>query len=271
MRLAIEMARMTGVGIVCVRNSHHLGPAGYFAHMAVEHDMLGACMTGHFFGKGHTVGIAPPGSLAVMLSTNPLSFAAPCGRHPAFVLDMSTSIATNNRVEMYAQEGKPIPSGWARDASGNPTTDASAARLMSPLGGSAELGGFKGAGLAMMVSILSGVLSGAWDRVEPALADASTTESPSSNYNQPTMGHFFAAVRIDAFQPVDHFLCAMDAMIDALHAAPMSDPNDKVHYPGEIESATAAERAKNGIPINNRLFAELQGLAVQLQLELPQM
>jgi LDH2 family malate/lactate/ureidoglycolate dehydrogenase len=237
--------------------------------MAVEHGMLGACMTGHFFGKGHTVGIAPPGSLAVMLSTNPLSFAAPCGRHPAFVLDMSTSIATNNRVEMYAQEGKPIPSGWARDASGNPTTDASAARLMSPLGGSAELGGFKGAGLAMMVSILSGVLSGAWNRVEPALADPSTTESHESNYNQPTMGHFFAAVRIDNFQPVDRFRCAMDAMIDALHAAPMNDPNERVHYPGELEAATAIERATRGIPINDRLFEELSALADSLGLVIP--
>jgi L-2-hydroxycarboxylate dehydrogenase (NAD+) len=270
MRLAIDKAQSAGVGIVCVRNTHHLGPAGYFAHMAVEHGMLGACMTGHFFGKGHSIGIAPLGSLLPMLSTNPLSFAAPCGRHPPFVLDMSTSVATINRVEMRAQEGQPIPAGWACDASGNPTTDPNAARIMLPLGGTPELGGFKGAGLAMMVSILSGILSGAGARVEPALSDPIPATPQSVKYDQPTMGHFFAAVRIDAFQPLDRFRSAMDAMADALHAAPTKDPTDTVHYPGEIEFATAAERAKNGIPINERLFDELHGLAEQLELEMPQ-
>ena len=270
MRLAIDKARPTGVGIVCVRNTHHLGPAGYFTHMAVEHGMLGACMTGHFFGQGHSIGIAPLGSLLPMLSTNPLSFAAPCGRHPPFVLDMSTAVATINRVEMRAQEGQPIPAGWACDASGNPTTDPNAARIMLPLGGTPELGGYKGAGLAMMVSILSGILSGAWARVEPALSDPTPTTPQSVQYDQPTMGHFFAAVRIDAFQPLDRFCSAMDAMADALHAAPTSDPTHTVHYPGEIEFATAAERAKHGIPINDRLFDELHGLAEQLELEMPQ-
>jgi L-2-hydroxycarboxylate dehydrogenase (NAD+) len=270
MRLAIDKARPTGVGIVCVRNTHHLGPAGYFSHMAVERGMLGACMTGHFFSKGHSIGIAPLGSVLPMLSTNPLSFAAPCGRHPPFVLDMSTSVATVNRIEMRAQEGQPIPIGWACDASGNSTTDPHSARIMLPLGGTPELGGYKGAGLAMMVSILSGILSGAWARVEPSLSDTKPTSPESLRYDQPTMGHFFAAVRIDAFQPLDRFCSAMEAMADALHAAPMGDPIDTVHYPGEIEFATAVERAKNGIPIDDRLSDELHGLAEQLGLAMPQ-
>lgn len=270
MRLAIDKARPVGVGIVCVRNTHHLGPAGYFSHMAIAHGMLGACMTGHFFGKGHHIGMAPLGSILPMLSTNPLSFAAPCGRHPPFVLDMSTAVATINRVEMRAQEGQQIPAGWACDASGNPTTDPHAARIMLPLGGAPELGGYKGAGLAMMVSILSGILSGAWARVEPALSAPTLTAPQSVRYDQPTMGHFFAAVRIDAFQPLDRFRSAMDAMADALHAAPMNNPTDSVHYPGEIEIATAIERAKHGIPINKRLFDELHLLAQQLELRMPQ-
>ena len=85
------------------------------------------------------------------------------------------------------------------------------------------------------------------------------------------MGHFFAAVRIDAFQPLDRFRSAMDAMADALHAAPTNDPTDTVHYPGEIEFATAAERAQHGIPISDYLFDELQALAKQLELEMPQL
>jgi LDH2 family malate/lactate/ureidoglycolate dehydrogenase len=258
MRLAIDKARSAGVGIVCVRNTHHLGPAGYFAHMAVEHDMLGICATGHFFGKGHSIGVAPLGTSQPMFSTNPLSFAAPCGRHAPVVLDMSTSVATVNRIEMHAQEGRSIPDGWACDVNGNPTNDAEAACVLLPLGGTALLGGYKGAGLGMMVSIMSGVLSGAWRLV-----------SESGEYEQNTMGHFFAAVRIDSFQPLDVFHSAMDAMIDSLHAAPVTDPTSKVNYPGEIESVTAAERATNGIPIDDRLFAELLALASQFGLEIP--
>lgn len=272
MRLAIEKSKSTGVGIVCVRNTHHLGPAGYFAQMAVEHGMLGSCTTGHFFGDGHSIGITPLGALIPMFSTNPLSFAAPCRRHPPFVLDMSTSIATINRIEMYGHEGKPIPAGWARDVHGTPTTDANEARLVSPLGGTAELGGYKGAGLAMMVSIVSGVLSGAWAPVASrAEADHASQASPQPDrFDQPTMGHFFAAVRIDAFQPLDSFLAAMDAMIDALHATPTTDPNQKVSYPGENEFATAVDRADRGIPVNDYLFAELKALGKLLDLKFPE-
>jgi L-2-hydroxycarboxylate dehydrogenase (NAD+) len=271
MRMAIEKSRKSGVGMVCVRNTHHLGAAGFFAHMAIEHGMLGVCATGHFFGKGHSIGVAPLGSLLPMFSTNPLSFAAPCGRHAPFVLDMSTSVATVNRIEMHAQEGRSIPAGWARDADGNATTDPTTARVLAPLGGTAELGGYKGAGLGMMVSILSGVLSGAWATGKHTQAGSNSIASPSEQFDQKNMGHFFAAVQVEAFQPLDRFRSAMDAMIDALHAAPVANPNGNLCYPGEIEFATAAERTKHGIPISDRLFHELHGLAKLLGLEMPPM
>jgi LDH2 family malate/lactate/ureidoglycolate dehydrogenase len=269
MRLAIAKCRDTGVGMVCMRNAHHLGPAGYFAHMAVEHGMLGACLTGHFFGKGHTTGVAPLGSILPMFSTNPLSFAAPCGRHPAFVLDMSTAVATVNRIEMYGQEGRVLPAGWACDPSGQPTTDPLAARVLLPLGGTRELSAHKGWGLGLVVSVLSGVLSGSWARLEGAIRDAAAGVEPTPQYDQPTMGHFFAAVRVDAFQPVNTFQAAMDAMIDALHAAPTTDPYCRVCYPGEIEARTAAERGELGVPLSERLFAELHGLSDRLNIEMP--
>jgi LDH2 family malate/lactate/ureidoglycolate dehydrogenase len=269
MRVAIDKSESSGVGIVCVRNTHHLGPAGYYAHMAVRQGMIGICATGHFFGKGHSIGIAPLGTLLPMLSTNPFSFAVPCGRHPSFVLDMSTSIATINRIEMYGQQGRPIPTGWARDIQGNLTTDASAACIVAPLGGTAELGAYKGTGLAMMVSILSGVLSRAWAPLAQPVKLESRTGVGTVQYDQPTMGHFFAAVKIDSFQPLESFHAAMDAMIDALHAAPASDPSAKVSYPGEIESATAAERSTKGIPLSEYLFAELQALGMQFDLKFP--
>jgi LDH2 family malate/lactate/ureidoglycolate dehydrogenase len=266
MQLTIEKCRSAGMAMVCVRNTHHLGPAGYYAHMAVEHGMIGMCATGHFFGQGHWIGMAPPGSLAAMLSTNPLAFAAPCGRHGPFVLDMATAVATVNRLEIHGQEGRPIPAGWAEDTEGKPTTDPTKGRLLLPLGGTSELGGHKGAGLGMMVSVLSGVLSGAWASL--AAADGGD-EVAENRYDQPTMGHAFAAVRIDAFQPVEAFCTAMDAMIDALHAAPTKSPEARLCHPGEQEFATAALRREHGIPISDFLFDELCALGERLDVALP--
>lgn len=269
MRLAINKCRQSGVGLVCVRNMHHLGPAGYFAHMAVEHGMLGACLTGHFFGRGHAIGVAPLGSNVPMFSTNPLSFAAPCGRHAPFVLDMSTSIVTVNRIEMLGQAGRAIPAGWACDAAGQPTTDPAEARVLLPLGGTPELGGHKGWALGMMVSVLTGVLSGAWAGVEQASTQVDPERLERMEYDQPTMGHFFAAVQVEALQPLAAFTSAIDAMIDALHAVPTAEPNGVPRYPGELEAATAAQRSACGIPISDYLHAELQALARQFDLQLP--
>jgi LDH2 family malate/lactate/ureidoglycolate dehydrogenase len=167
---------------------------------------------------------------------------------------------------MHGQEGRTIPVGWAEDTDGNPTTDPTKGRLLLPLGGPAELGGHKGAGLGMMVSILSGVLSGAWASL--AAADAGE-EQAENRYDQPTMGHTFAAVRIDAFQPIETFRAAMDAMIDALHAAPTKSPEARLCYPGEQEFAAAAQRREHGIPMSDFLFKELCELATRLDLAFP--
>jgi LDH2 family malate/lactate/ureidoglycolate dehydrogenase len=270
-RMAIEKAQNSGVGIVCVRNTHHLGPAGYFANTATTHGMIGLCATGHFFGKGNWIGVAPPGTLLPMFSTNPFCFAAPTGRHAPFILDMATAVATVNRIELHGQLGQTIPLGWARDTQGIPSTDPETARVLAPLGGAPETGGYKGAGLGLMVSILSGVLSGAWAAIEQSTPESNATadQSASKSYDQKTMGHFFAAIRVDAFQPLDQFRAAMDAMVEALHAAPPSDAGGKVCYPGEIEAATEIERRERGIPISDYLFAELNGLAVQFKLQMP--
>jgi LDH2 family malate/lactate/ureidoglycolate dehydrogenase len=269
MTLAIEKALTLGVGIVCARNTHHLGPAGYYAAMAVENGLLGMCATGHFFGQGHHIGVAPPGTFMPMFSTNPLSFAAPCGRHAPFVLDMSTAVSTVNRIEMYAQHGQRIPHGWACDSHGIPTTDPSNACALTPLGGTPELGSYKGAGMGLMVSILSGVLSGSWSLIDSASIQGEHAAASVNTYDQKTMGHIFAALRIDLFQPVDCFRSAMDAMIDALHAAPPAVPGSNVFYPGQVEAATAVERAKSGVPTDDRLFGEILTMAERFELNMP--
>lgn len=255
MDLAICKAADTGVGIVNVRNLHHLGPAGYFANLAVRHGMLGICMTGHFFGKGHPVGVAPINGRMAMFSTNPLSFAAPCGKRPTFLLDMSTSVCPVNRAEMYGQARIPIPDGWAKDAQGRMTNDGSQGRIFYPLGAEAATGGHKGVGLAMMVSILSGVLSQGWD------LDTANSDSAETSYHQSTMGHFFAAIKVDQFMPIDRFKQAMDAFVDSIQTSLRIDPDQPIHYPGYPEHLAWQERIDLGIPIDRRLLDELQELA----------
>lgn len=254
MRLAISKAREHNVGMVAIHNTHHLGPAGYYSHLAVEEarqeGMLGVCVTGHFFGRGNEVGVAPIDGAQAMFSTNPLSFAAPCGKYPDFVLDMSTAVATVNRIEMWGQQSEAIPDGWAKDRDGIPTTNPEAAKILYPLGGGTLTGGHKGIGLSMMVSILSGVLSGGW------------SELTHDSYDQPTMGHFLAAIRIDQFMPTTQFTAAMAAFVESIQQSETMEPDQRIHYPGSQEHATMQERLQTGIPIDERLLSEFrkQGL-----------
>ena len=258
-RMAMQKARDHGIGMVAIHNTHHLGPEGYYAHLAVDQQrslgMLGVCMTGHFFGRGNEVGVAPVDGAQAMFSTNPLSFSAPCARNPDFILDMSTAVATVNRIEMLGQRGELIPSGWAKDDRGVPTNDPNAARILYPLGGETLTGGHKGIGLSMMVSILSGVLSGGWSRL---------TET---EYDQPTMGHFLAAIRIDQFMPADQFTAAMDHFVESIQQSEATAPHQTIAYPGSKEHAIAKERSQAGIPVDRRLLAELRELAESLSID----
>lgn len=269
MDLAISKARETGVGIVTVRKSHHFGAAGYFAHRAVAHDMIGLCANGYFFANGQPTAVVPFGGLLPMLSTNPLAMAAPAGSTPPFVLDMSTSVVPVNRLELMQELGRAIPPGWGHDASDEPTTDPAAVKKLLPLGGPDVLGGHKGFGMALAVQILTGVLSGAWKRdpdVSRVLGDDS---APKDGFGQEGVGHVFAAARIDAFGSVDAFKQGMDAMTTTLNQSPAAPGRDRVVIPGQIEHETEQLRRRDGIPLNEPTVVDLRALADRFELPLP--
>lgn len=255
MRLAMRKAKEHGVGIVAVNNSHHYGAAGYHAMMAVPEDMIGISLTGMLFPKGSPIGVVPTFGKQPMLSTNPIAVAAPAGVEAPFLLDMATSITPYNRVMLYREVGQAIPLGWALDENGVETTDATVAKQLLPLGGSREMGGHKGYGLAVMVEILCALLSGGWDKRE-------------DGYSQVGDGHFLMAIRIDAFRPVSDFKAGMDAMIDAFHQSPAVEGRERVMVAGEPEAKTAKRRNENGIPLPPNVAGDLVALSEQFNVPL---
>jgi LDH2 family malate/lactate/ureidoglycolate dehydrogenase len=214
--------------------------------------------------------VVPTFGRTAMLGTNPIAVAAPAGKGRPFVLDMATSTVPFGKLEVYERLEKPIPVGWAVDETGEPATDpwpvmnnlrsqAGVGGGLLPLGGAGELlGGHKGYGMALLVDILCGVLPGALyaDLVYPKAPDG--TPLPSG------IGHFFGALRVDAFRPLAEFEAAMDDLQQRLKEAPKAEGQDRVYIHGEKEFEEAERRAREGIPLSPKVFAELQEIAADL-------
>ena len=263
MECAIRKAGDAGVGVVTVRNSTHFGPAGYYAWMAVEHDMLGFASCGYLFPHGQAKAVLPFGGLMPMLSTNPLAMACPADKMPSFVLDMSTSIVPVNRIELYEEEGQPVPPDWAFDASRHPTTKPEQVHSVIPLGGATTFGGHKGYGLALASWILTSLLSGAWRTDAAPGRVLGEKPEPKYGFSQEGIGHCFAAIRLDQFGDPHTFRRGMDAMIQAINDSPPADGVPQVLVPGQDAHATQQERLRDGIPINPATMAALRSLSEQ--------
>ncbi len=257
MELAIRKARRHGVGFVAVRRSNHFGAAGCYSRMALPHGMIGLATT-----NGSVPAVVPTFGREPMFSTNPISVAVPAGRQPAFVLDMATSTVAIGKLKIAYRRDQEMPLGWALDAAGLPTTDpkvALDARLLTPLGGTRELGSHKGYGLAVLVDILSGVLAGA------TYGDRFVRHAKGGGRPPRVMdvGHFFGAIRVDRFRPSRQFGRAMDDMLLALKATPPAEGQVRVLVAGEPEVAAEADRRRNGIPLDWRVRETLRSLAAE--------
>ena len=248
MELAIEKAKVSGVGMVGVCNSRHFGMSAYYAMQALPHDMIGIAMT----NAGRQV--VPTFGSEARFGTNPICFAAPAQKELPFVIDMATTTAAAGKLEVAARRGASIPLGWALDEKAQPTTDpriAQKARLLLPLGGTREGGSHKGYGLAILVEILCGVLTGTVTAL---------------NQNQDPRGHFFAAIKIDAFRPVSEFKNDMDRLINELKSTRPIEGQERVYVAGEIEFETAKRRAEKGIPLLGSVIKGLRDVGQQLDI-----
>jgi LDH2 family malate/lactate/ureidoglycolate dehydrogenase len=257
MGLAVAKCRATGVGVVAVFNSHHFGAAGCYAKIAADRGVIGMVTSAT---RGVT--LVPTFAAEPIMGTNPLAFAAPARRNAPFQLDMATTTVAAGKVKVYKLNHKPVPSGWVVDGDGRAVTDETEAFRhvferpeggITPLGGSRELGGHKGYGLAVMVHILGGTLAGA--SFSPL---RNRTQRDSDPHN---IGHFFMAIDPGAFRDEGEFESDLDDVIDVLHGAKRADPAQPVLVAGDPERLTRAERLEQGVPVPDDLMAQLRAVA----------
>ncbi len=262
MEIAMEKAQKVGTGWISVKNSNHFGIAGFHSMLALKQDMIGISMT------NASPLVAPTWSKERMLGTNPISVAIPAGEEPAFVADFATTTAANGKLEILQRKKEPSPHGWIQDEEGRPTTDAFGVKnggALLPLGGDKIHGSHKGYCLGSIVDIFSAVLSGAsygpW--APPFVSFLPVADDMPGE----GLGHFFGAMRIDAFQPKESFKNHMDHWIKRFRSAKPVEGEDAVLIPGDPEREMENERIKNGIDLLKPVEKDLKELAEKFNLE----
>ena len=261
MDIAIEKAKIAGTGWVAVKNSNHFGIAGHHAMMALPHDMIGIAMT------NASPLVAPTFSIERLLGTNPIAVAIPANQQPPFVADFATTTAANGKLEILQRKNLNAPIGWIQTKDGKPSTDPNEAKsggALIPLGSDREHGSHKGYCLGAWVDIFSAVLSGAnygpW--VPPFVAFLNPPSDPVGE----GIGHFFGAMRVDAFRPADEFKQHMDNWINRFRSAKTIEGQERVLIPGDPEREMSAQRLKEGIPLNHKVVEDLQQLGAKLDI-----
>lgn len=261
MEIAIEKARQAGTGWVSTRNSNHFGIAGYYSMMALKQDMIGICLT-----NANPL-VAPTFSVSRMLGTNPIAVAIPALNQPPLVADFATTPIARGKLAVAEKKGEKVATGLVQDKTGSPSDDPSilkAGGSMLTLGGDKLHGSHKGYCLSAIVDIFSAVLSGAnfGPYVPPSVAYLPVLEKKTGEGT----GHFFGAMRIDAFQPAAIFKSKMDEWIETFRAGKPSEGHDRVLIPGDPEREAEERIMKEGIKLVPAIKDELKDIALKLDI-----
>lgn len=250
MQMAIEKAREYGVGVVGARNSNHFGATGYWSMMALEHGMIGIAMT------NTSPLMAPWGGTTAVLGSSPLAVAIPAGKEYPVVLDYATTTVAGGKLRVAAMRGEKIPLGWAVGPDNQVTDDPNEAlkgRIL-PMGG---IVGYKGFALALVVDTLSAVLMGSAFGTAPAL-DAKVRD----------LGHYFQAINVSNFMPLDEFTSRMDTLLKQLGESELEPGVESIHYPGQKAYRTELERREKGLPLDGPVYKDLEKLSEELGMPL---
>ena len=246
MEQAMERAEETGIAAAAIRGSNHCGAMAYFAMQALERDMIGVATTNAL------PTMAPWGGAERILGINPLGVAIPAGEELPIAYDAAFSGSSHGKVRIHQQKGLELPEGWALDQEGRPTTDPAAAvdGLLMPIGG------FKGVGLAMIMGVLSSMLSGASYGTE--LGNMEDGPRPAQD------GHFVAAIKVAAFEDVERFKERVDRAIRQVHDCRRAPGVERLYVPGEVEQLRRMEYRRDGIPLNEVTLGDLGRAAVEM-------
>jgi len=262
MGMAIDKARAHGLGMTAVRNSSHYGIAGYYSLMAIGNGMIGIT------GTNARPSIAPTFGVENMLGTNPLTIGCPTDDPFPFLLDCATSVTQRGKIELLAREGAKMPAGWVVDHKGESPTDSrqtlvdlvAGTAALVPLGGLGETtAGYKGYGFATFVEILSAALQGG--RYMKQL-DGTENGRPVPYL----LGHFFLAIDIAHFVPLDVFRGIAGNITRALRASEKAPGAERIYTAWEKEHERSLVRAERGVPIEPSLQAEMNAMRADLGL-----
>jgi len=256
MKVAMQKAKEVGTGWVSVRNTNHFGIAGQHAKMCIPNDMVGIAMT------NASPLVAPTYSREQLLGTNPIAVAIPTNNQPPFLVDMATTTAANGKLEILQRKGVDAPLGWIQDKDGLPTENPHALKeggALLPLGGDREHGSHKGYCLGAVVDIFSAIFSGA--NYGPWVPPFVSFLPVADNLVGEGIGHFFGAMRVDAFRPAEEFKSHMDNWITRFRKAETIPGQDKVLIPGDPEREMEADRKVNGIPLNEKVVDDIRDLS----------
>jgi uncharacterized oxidoreductase len=249
MRLTIEKAKSANVAAATVFRQSHVGRLGAYPLLAAQAGMIGIATADS--GRSPKA-VAPFGGREARLGTNPISIAVPSDLPGPLCLDMATSAVAVGKLTLAHARGEKIPLGWIVDSDGKHTTDPARFRpggALLPLGGTE---GYKGSGLAVIVEILCGLLTGLGFGVEP-----------SGRHND---GCFLAVFKVDAFRPLAQFKREVADFARYLKETPLSEGSTGVFYPGEVEYLREQERRRSGIEIEDATWKKLRALASELKL-----
>ena len=240
---AIKNAKKTGIGLVAIKNSGHFGLSSFYAEQAVKKNLIVFCFT------NAPPALAPHGAKKSLFGTNPICFGAPTGKVP-FILDASTSIINRGKIRRAKKLGKKIPYGVALNKSGKITTNASEALLGTQL----PIAEFKGSGLAWMVDILSGVLTGS--------SHGGKTKDPFDDFTGPqNVGHLFITINPKIFAG-NNFMKEIKKNIKLVKKLPKAKGFSSILYPGERKNKAYKKNLNKNIFIPSKVLKEMDELDV---------
>jgi LDH2 family malate/lactate/ureidoglycolate dehydrogenase len=251
MELAVRKALQAGMALVGVRNTNHCGMLAYFTLQAVHEGFVG------FASCNGPANMAAWGGKEVLVGNNPICLAIPAGDEHPLVLDMATSVAAKGKIYAARSRGERIPEGWALDSHGRPATDPQAALD----GGSLlPMGGYKGYGLALLIDVLAGLMTGSAFSRDVGSLHRELTRGMN-------LGLLMGAFNVESFMPPSTFRQLVDTYIQRVRTSPPAPGVGRVYLPGELEFESQARRSVGGIPVPQQVWQELVKTGGELGVE----